>query len=215
LSAARTAAHNIFELTFAIKMTSRCNAIIEDWWPGPTNVADVIERFSADPSRHEFAPMHIVGWEFKGRRKDTESLSDELKMTEPSLDDLARVYHQPVGEFRRLNPNLSRSDGLPSKTRVRVPDPEFPPILAGRLAAEALVSLTDSRERVLAVRRLLPIAAENVTVLDVVIGRLILAIAPLPEGPGILDEIRAELVRWVPRLPEPKASARELLKAMA
>ena len=72
---------------------------------------------------------------------------------------------------------------LPSGAQVNVPDPGFAPLLAAWLSAQVLVdsALTD-HERVKALQWLVPIAVRDVTCLDAVLARLVLACPELDQA---------------------------------
>jgi hypothetical protein len=85
---------------------------------------------------------------------------------------------------------------LPAGKTVDIPDPEFTPLLAARLAAEALTSpALSARGRVELIQRLVPVAVSNPTALDLVLTRLVLA--ALPSDPAMLGRLCDSVQRHV------------------
>jgi hypothetical protein len=181
LAAARTSAHNIQDSTFCARTTARVTAMSRWWEARPTSTFDVVaaaERLSEEPSAAEFAAQHVVGELYSDRvREITIALSDEL-LNATSLTQLAAIYQRPLEEFRRMNSERGwePEQSLPLGTLVNVPDPGFPPLLAARFAAHALVnpSLSEEQQRA-TIRVLVPMAAADATTLDTVLSRLVLA----------------------------------------
>jgi hypothetical protein len=178
LDAAEASAHNVQEPTFCAQTTSRVNALRERWWGpvlGHVQLRDTIQALCQHPNEPQFAAMHRAGEQYAQR------LSPPLPswaVGANTLGGLARLYGKPVEEFERLNPGLD-PDQPPLPPWVDVPDPEVAPLVAARLAAEALVSDLSAEERVHLVRSLVPVAAANPTALDTVLSRLLVAAAPL------------------------------------
>ena len=143
----------------------------------------LIERFSGDPTAGEFAPIHVVGEKYGCRDTVMEQtpLPEELRAAR-SLHDLATyVYDRQPAELLRLNIAHAERDLMTplrddGSVEVRVPDPEFTPLLAARLGAEALIAPDLlPHERVELIRWLVPVAVSNPTALDTVLMRLLLA----------------------------------------
>jgi hypothetical protein len=178
LNAAETAAHNVQEPTFCAQTTSRVNAMRERWW-GPVldeaQLRDKIRALCQHPDEPQFAAMHRAG-ESYGQRL-TPSLP-QWAAGANTLVELARLYGRPLEAFERLNPGLD-PDQPPLPPWVDVPDPEMTPLVAARLAAEALVAPLGQQERVRLIRSLVPVAAANPTALDTVLSRLLVAASPL------------------------------------
>jgi hypothetical protein len=206
LNAARRAAHNIQDPAFCARRTAQANAMIGHWWPRPIqNLAEVIARFVADPNAAEFAPVHCVG-ETYGKRSDREKLEIPKKMRQAAtLTQIARdVYDVPPAALRTLNPRIGLDEALKAKVvEVRVPESKFAPILAARLAAEALLHPGSGEDRGMLIRRLVPVAADNPTAMDTILSRLLLAVQP--DDQSVLDEIESMAPSdW---LAEPAATA--------
>jgi hypothetical protein len=185
LARARTAAHNVQDATFCLKTTSRVNAMIDLWWQTPIGqpksivVRQVIPEFIAKPDSPEFAALHIRGWTYGGRRAGIESHPLPQWATQiQTVEQLVRAYQLPVSRVLELNPNLSSNTAQLGES-TRLPDPEFRPLLAARLAAAALSDTTlDSDERIQLIQSLVPAAVNSPTALDTVLGRLRIAAGP-------------------------------------
>jgi hypothetical protein len=191
LNATRRAAHNIQEPAFCARRTARANAMIGHWWPPPIkNLADVISRFVADPYAAEFAPVHCVGEKY-AKRSDKEKLEVPERMRQAAtLTQIARdVYDVPVAALQRVNPKIGPDETLQNKMEVRVPESKFAPILAARLAAEALLHPGTEEDRGVLIRRLVPVATDNPTAMYTILSRLLLAVQPNDQS--VLDEIES------------------------
>jgi len=198
VQSALEAAHNVQDPPLCAQRTARVNAMRERWWPGPIpNARAVLERFAADPLAAEFAPLHVVGEKYERRRRAAEMLSLPPGMlAAQTLEQVADVYQVPCAALRALNPAPG--------PQVRIRDSGFAPLVAARLAAEALVhpGIADD-ERGALIARLIPAAADSPTAADTVLSRLLLAEGPSDRG-GL--EALADLAPadW---LEEPTASA--------
>jgi hypothetical protein len=83
-----------------------------------------------------------------------------------------------------------------------LPDSGFRPLLAARLAAQALGDTTlEHDERTKLIQTLVPTATENPTALDTVLARLLIAAGPL-DGP-LIDELASIVRDAAPRRREP------------
>lgn len=195
---AREAAHNVQDPTLCAQRTARVNAMLERWWPGPiAGLPAVLDRFAADPMAAEFAPLHVVGEAYECRRRAAEMLSLPTGMlAAQTLEELADVYQVPCAALRALNPA--------SGPHVRIRDSGFAPLVAARLAAEAVVhpDIADDQRGVL-IARLIPAAADSPTAAHTVLSRLLLAERPFDRGEleALADLAPAD---W---LEEPTASA--------
>ncbi len=198
LHAGLEAAHNITDPIFCLRTTARFNAIRSRYWTPPDLALDVeqeVENFIQDTGGPLQSALHIVGDGYTHRK-----VAIPVSLPLPSLcysantlAQLAHIYQQPLAEFRRLNPGCGPDEILPVGTLVNVPDPEFAPLAASRLAAEALVSISLSNsQRAGILQSLIPIAAPDPTVLFNLSGRLILAA-------GLKDP--QTISRWLNLLP--------------
>jgi hypothetical protein len=99
-----------------------------------------------------------------------------------TLAQLAEVYERPLAELERANPD---DDG--TQEWVNIPDPDFAPLLAAHLAAQALAtSGLSAAKRAELMQLLVPAAIPNPTALDTVLARPVLATRP--KTPATLDE---------------------------
>ena len=181
LHAGFTAAHNITDPIFCVRTTARLKAVQIRYWVSPDPVFDVeqaAEDFLHDLQGPLRAAVHIIGDNYT-KRKVAVPVSlplPPLCYTANTLDQLSRIYQQPLAEFQRLNPGWDSDQVLPPGTQVNVPDPEFAPLAASRLAAEALSSKSLSQpKRTGILKSLVPIAASDQTVLYNMLGRLLLS----------------------------------------
>ncbi len=181
LDAAQASAHNIQDPVFCARTTARYNALKERWWSGTLDVLDITDRLRRDPAAPEFAAVHVVGEPYRHRDPRTTLLLPDWMRQARTLWAIADVYQRPVGDLLGLNAEQGwgADQPLTPETRVNIPDPGFPPLLAARIAAQALAdrALSD-RERAAAIRSLVPAAVSNPTALDVVLARLLLAERP-------------------------------------
>jgi len=183
LEAAQEAAHNVQDPTFCARSTSRVNAMRRNWWHIPPsgmdlNIRETLEHFLHDPGDPEFSALHLVGWEYQNRNEMRGSLRLPARMRDAaSLRELATIYQRPLLDLHIINPEVEDSDQpLAPGTEVRVPDPGFVALLAGRLAAELLSAPELApMERIRGIQALAPLASRNETALDTVMGRLLLA----------------------------------------
>ncbi len=198
---AMQAAHNVQDLVFCARSVSRVHALTRDWWPAAKNdaieIVAAVDRFVRDPHAPAFLPLHVVGEQYAHRQvvNPTSRLPTWL-LDARTLDDLARTYQWPVGEWVKANPEIPAADApLADGEVVRVPDRRFAPHLADWLSARVLASpVLKPKERVAAILKLVPVAVADRTALDTVLSRLLLAIAPA--DPKVLDEIDAALVAY-------------------
>jgi hypothetical protein len=184
LKQAQRAAHNIQEATFCAYTTARVNAMMRKWRNiAPEALDPLVRRFCADPGAAEFAPIHVVGegYGMRDLQFDRTPLPNPMRQAR-SLRDIAEdVYKQQPAELLRFNAGQGdwelttplRDDGT---VEVCIPDPDFAPFLAARLAAGVLANRAlRPHVRVELIRLLVPIAVSNPTALDVVLMRLLLA----------------------------------------
>ena len=98
-----------------------------------------------------------------------------------TLRDIARVHERTLSELQRLNDasGWGLDDRLDDGTEVSIPDGEFLPLLASRLSAACLAAPgLSAKARVRLLQLLAPAASRNVTTLDTVLGRLLIAASP-------------------------------------
>jgi hypothetical protein len=181
VQSALEAAHNVQDPPLCAQRTARVNAMRE-WWPGPiANAQALLERFAADPLAAEFAPLHLVGEKYERRRRDAEMLSlPHSMLAAQTLDEVADVHQVPCAALRALNPEPG--------PQLRIRDSGFAPIVAARLAAEALVhAAIAGDERGALIARLIPAATHSPTAADTVLSRLLLA--ERPSDPSMLEAL--------------------------
>lgn len=137
------------------------------------------------PAGAEFAAVHIVGEAYERRDAAGIPPPPSSLLEADTLAGLSVIYQQGLHEFLDLNAGRGWSGDqiLPSGAQVNVPDPGFAPLLAAWLSAQVLVdsALTD-HERVTALQWLVPIAVRDVTCLDAVPARLVLACPELDQA---------------------------------
>lgn len=189
LDAARSSAHNITDPTFCVRTTARMQALVERYWQKPLGfaVAPHVDMLSSAPTiSASFAAIHRIGQPFEERRAD--DLPGWVRDAR-TLEQLADIFGFPLADFQHLNPAIMPAQSLSEGCEVLVPDPEMVPLVATRIAAEALVdaSLSSARERARQIQRLIPLAASNTTALDTVLARFVLASSPLPSA--MLEQI--------------------------
>lgn len=195
LKASRRSAHNIQEPALCAMRTARANAMLERWWQPPIhNLAAVISRFVTDPYTAEFAPVHQVGEQYAERDPSERLTIPDTMRQAATLTQIADdVYRLPVITLRRLNPGIGPDDPLQPGTQVRVPERRFAPLVAARLAAEALADPSvPEKDRNALIRQLVPRAADNPTAMYTILSRLLLAAEPHDRSvtAAALDEIK-------------------------
>jgi hypothetical protein len=207
LRRARLSAHNVQDATFCLRTTSHVNAMIDLWWETAgqlraIDVRQVIPDFVNNPSSAKFAALHFRGWEYPGRRAGRESHPLPAWATQiDTVPQLVQAYQLPTSRIRELNPELA-SDTADLRPVTRLPDSAFRPLLAARLAAQALGDTTlEHDERTKLIQKLVPTATENPTALDTVLARLLIAAGPL-DGP-LIDELASIVRDAAPRRREP------------
>jgi len=174
-------------------VTARCNALVR-WHEVPLAgdaLAGAIRRLAATPADGEFAADHLVHEPYQFRdQNDPDVLPITNARQAETLEQLVEVFQRPAVEFRRLNPEYGLSQRLDDRTRIRVPDPGFPPLLAVHLAARALADDALEGDRAALFRTLVPVAASSPTALDSVLSYLL--VASDPDEPELLEEIVRE-----------------------
>jgi hypothetical protein len=192
LTAAEASAHNIQDATFCARTTARVTAMRERWWPAPTSLTAAIDNLVRDPSDPGLGATHIIGERYVHREAASRVQLPVRMVNAETLRDLADVYQRSLPEFQRFNEDLGPDDRLPAGTRVSVPDPGFPPLLAACLAAAVLTEGPPGAELSALVRHLVPIAGVDVTAQCTVLTRLLLC-SPTDDA-QLLEELH-RLVR--------------------
>jgi hypothetical protein len=183
------AAHNVNDPEFCAQTTARINAMQARWWPVVPDTIDIVStiaRFTQDPQKPPFLPLHRVGDKYQHRAavSDRQPLPPGMLMAQ-TVQEITQVYPsmrlRSEEEILALNPELQglADQALPEGTQINIIDPDFAPLLAAYLAAEALATggLRDS-ERASMIQRLVPLSVANRTALDTVAARLVMASSP-------------------------------------
>ncbi|MBC8086032.1 MAG: hypothetical protein H7Z40_02105 [Phycisphaerae bacterium] len=198
---ALASAHNVQDYVFAARATSRVETI--RLTHANTTPAEVLPALVAEFSRNthdgRFLPRHVVGEQFTLRSDNAHRLPvPNWARGANTLESLARMYMRPVADFVRLAANdADASQVLPNGAVVAVPDPDFAPMLAARLAADALAAYTMPLvRRARLIQQLVPLAVRDYTSLDVVLSRLLLA--ALPKDARALEHLVESVERYVP-----------------
>jgi hypothetical protein len=139
-----------------------------------------------DPASPEFATIHIVGEAYASRGPLNTPIPNPT-----TLQGFADLYHQPIEEFVRLNQQRwGPSDVVGDGEEIKVPDPGFATQLTTRMSAQALIQPDlGPNQRTTWLRRLVPLASANATVLDTVLARLILAAKPVGEAWDTIERV--------------------------
>ncbi len=166
LLSAQAASHRIQDYPFCLQTTAMVNAMRGRWWlPAGMDAAGAIQRFIADPGASEFSIVHRVGEKFEFRDPGPHTLPiPPHVLGANTLRALAEVYRRSPEALLDANPGSGwgLDDALPAGTEVGIPDPEFIPLLAARLAAEAI----GRPNAPLLIQSLAPLAGSNATALD-------------------------------------------------
>jgi hypothetical protein len=210
LAAAERTAHKIQDFTFCARTTARVAAMRERWWPvpplDPAQVAAVIGRLSRDRSTAEFSALHVVGERYRHREERTRQMMPPQMLTADTLEELATVYQRPIEEFLRHNQERgwAMDERLPAGTRVNVPDPGFPPLVAARLSAAILAGGPPGPALSAQLRHLVPVTGADVTALGTVLARLLLS-SPTQDI-QLLAELRGLVSRAASAIPSGEAN---------
>lgn len=177
LEDALRAAHNIQEQSFCALSTARVHAMRRRWWDAEFDAAEVAQRLARTRDAPEFCPIHLAGEAYELREQGPTKLPNPKDwFSMQTLRDLSDVFRCHEEDLLRLN----RSEGwdldtpLPQGAAVNIPDPAFAPLLAARLAAEALATLPEAQLSE-TLRRLLQLARPDATAMSTVAARLLLA----------------------------------------
>jgi hypothetical protein len=171
LNAAEAAAHNVQDITFCARSTSRVTAMRERWWPpAEFDIAEAIRELIDDPYAARFTAAHQVGELYRCR--ETIGLGPPYAT---NLTELAWLYQRPLAGFLTANPGLDANEPLTDDSLIAVPDPGMPPLLAARLSAAVIVvSGPPSPELAAQMRHLVPLSQIDVTAHCTVLTRLLL-----------------------------------------
>lgn len=186
LKGALRAAHNVQDPTFCALSTARVRCMQQRWWNAPFDMEATSSRLAATPQAPEFCPTHCVDEDYSHRDPSPTKLPSPIDTyAMDTLSGLAALFRCPEEELLRLNADAGWgvTDVLPQDALVNIPDPDFAPLLAARLAAEALISLPESKQ-IETLETLLQIAQPDTTALNTVAARLLFA-----EGAGAPEAI--------------------------
>lgn len=191
LERALRAAHNIQDPSFCVRMVSRCNAMLKDWWGLPLkDLHSLVSRLFNEPAHRDFTALHYVGDTFRHRAPGSVPIPDSTVQA-LSLTQLSALYRVHLEDLQRVNPKVRTASGrLAVGHEVRIPDAGFATWIAGRLSAALLANegLFDE-DRVELLQLLSAVASPNATTLDRVLARLV--IAAHPKDPDMLDALEA------------------------
>lgn len=192
LDRALRAAHNIQDPSFCMRMVSRCNAMLKDWWGHPLkDLHSLVNTLFDQVASPGFTALHYVGEMLQHRAPGSVKIPDST-LQAASLPELSVVYRVPLEDLRRVNPRLvgTPNDPLPMGAEVRIPDPGFVTWIAGRLSAAVLADQgLFEEDRVELLQLLAAVAAPNATILDRVLARLVTAAHPTDAA--MLDALQA------------------------
>jgi len=182
LESAQAASHRIQDYTFCLRATAMVNAMrLQSWNNAGMNIEDAINRFVSNSSPEDFCMVHRVleNFEFRTRDHAFQALPIPPEVLRAqTLRQIAVAYGRSADELQAVNQSIwGGIDQVLSKDeKVNVPEMDFTPLLAARLAAEALAvpELTDERRSVL-LQRLVPLALPSRTALDTILARMLLS----------------------------------------
>jgi hypothetical protein len=188
LQEALTAAHNIQDPNFAATVTARVNAMRLRWWPQDYEDLDALaaaRELADDPEAVRFTAIHRPGESFALRSTDPGKVVIPNAIREMlGLNTLAQVFDRLPADLNRLNPEIN------------TPDPEMPPLVAARLSAELVArNDLDSNKRIKRLQEIVPVAARDPKMLDIVLARLLLLAQPQGDTLKALADITA---RYLP-----------------
>lgn len=187
LDMALTAAHNVQDASFCLRVTSRCNAMRERWWSAPFDLTQVASTLAADPRHEQFTARHRVLEPYAYRESTALPIPSEFLKAD-TLESIAESYHRPLSDLRHANPGMDPQARLQPGSWINIPDPGFATWIAARLSAEILVDgILLHTEQVALMKLLVPVATPNPTVLDLVLSRLLILAAP--DDGDILDSL--------------------------
>lgn len=181
LDYALVSAQNITDTSFCARSKARVNTIQHHWKSLTTNeLIQAVDQLRDDPLSQRFSTLHLTGQDWK-RDPGTKPLDSWFSKPE-TLADLARAYNQSPEELERLNrpQGLTLKSSLDGILEVYIPDPGFATFLASRFSAFVLCNPDLGWDmKIELLQKLVPIAAPNPTILDIVLSRLLIAHRPI------------------------------------
>lgn len=210
LTSATAASHRIQDYRLSLQMTATVNAMRFQWADMTgVDLQATVCRFQEKPLTAEFSAIHLVLEQFDYRAEDQQYFQ-ALPIPEPvrqaqTLRDIAAIFDYGSQELVAVNdwiwgapdaPDAILTEVLQKDDKVKIPDPDFVPILASRFAAEALVADGLSPEiRTRLIQKLVRMALPNPTAVDTVLGRLMLSTLDSPRKlPPKLRDLK--LTEW-------------------
>ncbi|HMF94705.1 MAG TPA: NB-ARC domain-containing protein [Vicinamibacterales bacterium] len=176
LDSALAAAHNIQDPRFSARITAQVNAMTLRWHHrafDPEVLASALVRNSASA---ELCAVHKVGEEYKFRASMNKIPMQDWLRNAASLRQIASIYECDENELLAVNAGKGLDDVLQAGSEANVPIPGFAPLLAALCAAEVLASPTMSDGgKARLIQRLIPVAANDLTAVDTVLARMIMA----------------------------------------
>ncbi len=187
LLAAERSAHNVMEPAFCAQTTARIGTLRATWWGDARPAFDVrstVQAFLEAPRGARFAPFHRAGETYPRRHLGFQAEQGGSNPPMPllsTLEDIAKLLQISVSELERLQPGVAADMPLSAGHPVPLPDPEMAALLAARFSSELLLDPSlGEEERAAWIRRLVPIAAQDPTALDLVLARMVLAWPGMP-----------------------------------
>ena len=200
LTSATAASHRIQDPKFCLQTTAMVNAMRSRWSDmSGMNLAEIVDRFLANPLSEEFCSAHRVLEEFEHRPHEYQTLPiPESFQSARTLRQISAAFNYGPEQLVEVNqwlwpgPNGPSDEILEKGTEVNIPDRDFVPVLAARFAAEALAADELSPERrSWLIQRFVSLSLSNPTALDTVLGRLMLSTVDRPADlPAILTNLR-------------------------
>src|SRR5207248_3302502 len=190
---------------FCARTTTYVNGMWAWWQPVPSGYFDPAEavRLMADtPDSPKLKPIHKIREGFVRRANTPQKLPLDPRLKNANrLDQLAGFYRMPLSSLMEANKGRDATTPLDDGTEVRISEPEFLPLLAGRFSAEVLSSATLSpKEKLNLLQQLVIPASANLTVLDTVLSRLL--VAARPQSAATLDGLEQMSKKYFTK-PEP------------
>jgi hypothetical protein len=188
--------HKINDPLFCARATARVNAMLYRWWPFPAerDLEATLLDFAQNPRQGIYSPFHLVQTEYTYRNQEASgSFPMGAFVLEWHLEGIAEMFKIPLEELLSINPALAKKPEakLEKGTEVNLPDPEFAPLLASRLAAEVAGSELGEKKKRSLIQALVPVALPNRTALDAVLGRLLFVSRPKQ---AVLEELNGLFV---------------------